>query len=368
MNELLKNFLERVVPGTVQRWQNMYVVDLYIEEETEDYMLSSEAFERGILKVEEKSESGSVPEIRVKNRGNKPVLILAGEKLIGAKQNRVVNVPIWVPANTTILIPVSCMEKGRWGFKRRDFEAGKGFVPQQLLRTMNRRVRKNVEKFKRLQADQGEVWKMVDRYGSVHGVYNSTADLHDMMQKTEQKYRDYLKAFKHLKRQTGLMVFIDGEIAGADILTNHEKFGALFDEYIKSYASEAYLSLIKKGKRHSWSVFSESNIPDETILQTARSFLNDAKKARVQITESPGKGYDYRFASERTEGLALVVDEKVIYMSLYPNDNRGSDEEDEYGFFSRDPFRFLNVNRARRTRSDSDIREGLFGRISKKKV
>ena len=48
------------------------------------------------------------------NTGDRPVLFVDGDELIGAKQNRVVNLTILVPALTTLKIPVSCVEAGRW--------------------------------------------------------------------------------------------------------------------------------------------------------------------------------------------------------------------------------------------------------------
>ncbi|MDP9439382.1 MAG: hypothetical protein M3P49_11655, partial [Actinomycetota bacterium] len=59
-------------------------------EEEEGLTLLEDALEGGSLRVEELGESGSVPELRVVNGGPTAVLILEGDELIGAKQNRVV--------------------------------------------------------------------------------------------------------------------------------------------------------------------------------------------------------------------------------------------------------------------------------------
>lgn len=67
----------------------------------------------GTVKVTEVSAAGHVPELRVKNSGATPVLILDGEELVGAKQNRIVNVTVLVPPHSEIVIPVSCIEAGR---------------------------------------------------------------------------------------------------------------------------------------------------------------------------------------------------------------------------------------------------------------
>jgi hypothetical protein len=62
----------------------------------------------------EVSRGGSVPELKVVNKSDRMLLILDGEGLVGAKQNRIVNTTILIAGNTTTVIPVSCVEQGRW--------------------------------------------------------------------------------------------------------------------------------------------------------------------------------------------------------------------------------------------------------------
>ena len=51
----------------------------------------TEALVQNLIAVTEVCEGGSVPELKVVNKSGTMVLILDGEELIGAKQNRVVN-------------------------------------------------------------------------------------------------------------------------------------------------------------------------------------------------------------------------------------------------------------------------------------
>lgn len=54
-----------------------------------------------------------MPGLRSVNRAGKIVLILDGEKLVGAKQNRIVSTTTTIVAATTeIVIPVSCAAPG----------------------------------------------------------------------------------------------------------------------------------------------------------------------------------------------------------------------------------------------------------------
>ena len=78
------------------------------------YLLLQQAIEAGEAVVEEISEAGNVPNLLLHNKSHRPVLISEGDILMGAKQNRVVNVTVLVAARTKFTLPVSCVEQGRW--------------------------------------------------------------------------------------------------------------------------------------------------------------------------------------------------------------------------------------------------------------
>src|SRR5712664_2604068 len=79
-----------------------------------DYLLLEDGIAQGKVRVTELSGGGSVPELSITNTAELPVLLVDGEELVGAKQNRVLNLTILVPAKHTTVIPVSCVEAGRW--------------------------------------------------------------------------------------------------------------------------------------------------------------------------------------------------------------------------------------------------------------
>ena len=74
-----------------------------------DCISLDEALIRGDFEVTELSEAGQVPELQVVNDSDTRVLLMDGEELVGAKQNRIVNLTILVPARATVVIPVSCV-------------------------------------------------------------------------------------------------------------------------------------------------------------------------------------------------------------------------------------------------------------------
>ncbi len=60
-------------------------------------------------------DGGVVAELVTHNHGDQPVLLIEGETLLGAKQDRVLNVSVLLAAKKATTVPVSCVEAGRWG-------------------------------------------------------------------------------------------------------------------------------------------------------------------------------------------------------------------------------------------------------------
>ena len=86
------------------------------------YLTLDVALEKKLIQVQEVSDRGSVPALKVTNQADQPVLFLDGEELIGSKQNRVLNLTVLIPAKSDVVIPVSCVEGGRWSYRSRAFK------------------------------------------------------------------------------------------------------------------------------------------------------------------------------------------------------------------------------------------------------
>ena len=121
-----------------------------------DWLTLEEAGDRA--RVTEVSEAGSVPFLQVANGADRPLLLLDGEELIGAKQNRILNTTVLVAAHTEVTIPVSCVEQGRWGYRGRQFRPGDASLYATLRARKAAHVSQSVRAGRGHRADQGEVW------------------------------------------------------------------------------------------------------------------------------------------------------------------------------------------------------------------
>ncbi|NBN96800.1 MAG: hypothetical protein EBV41_04135, partial [Actinobacteria bacterium] len=114
----------------------------------------------------------TVPQLQVHNPTAGELLIPAGKVLSGGRQTRVVNVSIVVPAGATIVIPVSCVEAGRWS-GRNLFADSRRFASRRVRATKARSVKRNLDAFKSKASAQGEVWRSISHELNMRGVHSA---------------------------------------------------------------------------------------------------------------------------------------------------------------------------------------------------
>ena len=132
--------------GEPLRFEALTVFPLFADSDSRvEYDLSDEAISSKTLTVEEVGEEGAVPELLVDNKGDVRVLFLEGEELVGAKQNRILNISILVPARTKMKVPVSCVEQGRWAYKSRHFAPSGSHSPHALRSALKTSVSRAVK-------------------------------------------------------------------------------------------------------------------------------------------------------------------------------------------------------------------------------
>jgi hypothetical protein len=128
-----------------------------------EYLLSDEALGAGTARVEEASEGGSVPHLAVTVTSDLPVLFLEGEELRGAKQNRVLNTSVLVAARSMAVLPVSCVEQGRWRYTSHHFASSGSHASYKLRKVLKESVTRSAYEGRGHDSDQGSVWAEVSR-------------------------------------------------------------------------------------------------------------------------------------------------------------------------------------------------------------
>src|SRR6266498_3831610 len=140
------------------------------EQPRADYLTLEEALALG-FRVAEVDAAGMVPELAVVNPLESNVLLYDGEELLGAKQNRILNVTVLVAAKGETRIPVSCVEQGRWHARSASFDSARHTAYPDLRRRKAEQL--SAEPLARGVA-QAAVWEEVAAKAGRHGVDSPT--------------------------------------------------------------------------------------------------------------------------------------------------------------------------------------------------
>lgn len=219
----------------------MDVIPLFSPVPGPTYLTLKEAMERDLLVITEVDEGGSVGELRVKNLADIPVLLLDGEEIVGAKQNKVLNITILVDAGEEIVVPVSCTEQGRWRYKSRRFSDSGTVAARRVRCSKSASVQNSLKDHGVYRSNQREVWEEIDDLSRDVGVSSRTGAMKDVYTSLEDDLAEFVEAFSNGENQNGILVFINGEIAGFEVVSSKKAYKLIHDKLIRSYALDALL-------------------------------------------------------------------------------------------------------------------------------
>jgi hypothetical protein len=319
MDKSVETYLLEMELGPGASFENMSVFELLRGTNGgPEYITLREALERGVFAVTEVSEGGSVPELAVVNKGDVPVLLLDGEELRGAKQNRILNTTILVGPKSTIKVPVSCVEHGRWSYQEREFKES-GNVMHREMRALNVvQVNESLKSGRQFRSDQGQIWDKVAELACDLEVPTRTGAMWDVYEAKGADLEGYLKSFGLKDGQKGILVFVDGRPAGLDFVSRDAAFATLFPKLVKSYAMEAMLLAERRkkgrGKGDAGKALAKPSADE------ARTFLKKAAGSDEKKYESVGLGWSFRYAGPGIVGSALAFNDHVVHMAFFSLD------------------------------------------------
>jgi hypothetical protein len=127
-----------------------------------DYDLGADALGRGGLEVHE-SARGGIEELQARNRGRRRVLLLEGDHLLGARQNRMLTSTVMVGRGRTVGLPVSCVEQGRSRGPSSQFDGLAHLGSPRLRRIAKFTVTRALLRGGTRVADQSAIWSQIQQ-------------------------------------------------------------------------------------------------------------------------------------------------------------------------------------------------------------
>jgi hypothetical protein len=262
------------------------------------YLTGPEAFEAGLLKVHE-LDPPEVPKLAVTNLSHLPVLLVEGEMLVGGDQNRTMNVTVLCPPRTRTVVPVSCVEAGRWG-ARRTMSGTRKHAPGSLRAAKTAHLEARSDDVGARRSDQGLVWEEVSRQSIAHDVYSGTSALDDVQEEVEERISEQLAAVEPLPNQVGVVCIVGDEVVGLDV----------FD---RPSALTQYLRAIVAG--HALDDMTDS-VGGDPIAAIER-FLAQVDASHSDTSKGVGLG-DEVLLRGGVAGVGLSYGEHLVHLAAFP--------------------------------------------------
>ena len=238
--ETVRDAVREVVYGRPVTFKNLTLLPLIAGRERDaDYVVLDEALARGWVEITETSEAGNVPELKVVNRGDTAVLLLDGEELRGAKQNRVLNLTMLVPPHHSSPIPVSCVESGRWNRVSRHFASSPHAQFAEGRAAKMQQVTSSLLSSGARRSDQSAVWSDIAAKSARLGAHSDTAAMAAMYEKVVGSLEDFVAAFPPADGQVGAVFLVNGRLGGLELFDAASTWRKLSPKLVRSYALDA---------------------------------------------------------------------------------------------------------------------------------
>jgi len=319
MKSSVADALKQARMGTPVQFKNLTVFPLFEEANTPfTYLTMRSALEKGFVEITEVSEGGSVPVLKVINRSDELVLLLDGEELRGAKQNRIVNTSILLPAKSETAIPVSCTERGRWHYNSRQFSESGNMMSSNSRISKNARIYSKMaqmaerpagtyESIDAYDAGQGEVWSEINALHNKLGTLSRSDAMSDAYEQRANDINDYLAAFPLQPGQSGMLALLNGKPISADIISQPDAYADIHEKLIRSLAIE----MIGDAKADS------TVLSPEDMSVEAHNFLHTLQKGNEVAFQPVGLGEDLRYDDKQAGGAALTYQDALVHLNIY---------------------------------------------------
>jgi ARG/rhodanese/phosphatase superfamily protein len=242
-----------------------------------------------------------VNELSLLNRSDKPLLLLAGEIVMGGKQDRVISRDRIIPAHSKpVGLEVFCVEPHRWQqtstrFGVLDFSMAqpgvrvKAMAEQDQQAVWNEVAKSRASFAAGLAGPQSRAMETTSSYAGAmqnEGVKRQLDSMAVPLERMFETLREKLRA----QNAVGAVIALNGQLVWADVFASSSLLDKYWPKLVRSYAAEA---------------FSLRAIPPIAKLpptrENAQEFLNRLDATRENVNTEPGlyrntelTGYDFR--------------------------------------------------------------------------
>lgn len=278
------------------------------------YHGSSSALKDGRLRIQEVSDSGSVNTVLAINSSEDLLFLCDGDILLGAKQNRCVNLSVLLAPNSETPISVSCVEAHRWKSSEPVFRKADYSTPMSIrLQMHSNRVealsdRSNSRRSELV--DQSAVWSNVEALLREHRVYSRTSALTDAMDQQVDKADSLLNHIPVHEEASGYALFIHGDLKIIEAFHRRD----IFAEHLRQVLRGVMTDCISDKK------VLKSEMTEEQVWGEIASRIGQLEEAGFVEFPAAGLGEHHSALTKVSSVSLLRYKNASIHLSLAARD------------------------------------------------
>jgi hypothetical protein len=313
--------LSSLVLGPESRFDNLTVVPLLgASAPASRYDTLDVALAGDTLVITEVTESGHVPEIRLLNRGDRPVFIMEGEELVGAKQNRTINLSILVPAQADAIASVTCVEVGRWRTRSAKFASSPRTHFAEGRAAKSRQVSQSLVAHGVARADQAQVWDAIALKSERLRTSSDTGAMADIFASHASGVEDYVAAVRPSDDQVGAVLLIDDKGVGLDVFDTAHTLKALLPKIVRGYALDAIDRRVTRSGGDGRGIaptVAGAHDGKSGLKQRVHAFVEAVVSAPPRSFPTVGLGESWRALAPDVCASALILDGRPVHISAF---------------------------------------------------
>lgn len=267
-----------------------------------DLLTLKKGLELGLVKVKE-CEQSTVNTIKVTNNAVAPLILIDGEEILGAKQNRIVNSTLLIAPKTTQPISVSCTEHGRWEYKSE-------FKQSEYLADFNtRRVKESASRSH--QNSQKAIWDSINCLEVENSFKSPTGAMSESYDNLKADHNEFLKSFEIVDGQCGVLVIQNGEIKGFEIFYNPQIYKEYHEKVLRSYLM--------------------NNKVENTLftidMDGIKNLMDNANALAFNKKDSEGIEDKFEFEDDFSLGNLYAYEDEIIHFSYFTKPDESSADD-----------------------------------------
>lgn len=266
-----------------------------------DYDLGTDAVIAGQLEICELQTGAQVDHLLARNRGPRRVLLVEGDHLIGARQNRMLTSSVLVGASGKVNVPVSCVEQGRWEGPTSRFRADATSGSARLRQIAKLTVTQSLLANGRRAVDQSRIWRQIAQQQASLRVKSATSALSHTYAARAADITEIAGHLQYTPGAIGVALGVGAELVSIDLFDSP----VTCERYWRRLVEGAALEGLGAAPRSAGLVSAE-------VLR----LLDELRAADWSRVAPVGDGEELRTSTPSAAASLLILDGRVVHFGV----------------------------------------------------